>query len=109
LDVQRDDARTILQILGELDLATVHLLRETGLAELERQGCESLILDLERMTFLDSTGIGACVELRNIALKNGQSLQLRSVPVATVRTLTIAGLATIFGLDTPSDDGDRTH
>lgn len=84
---------------GELDLATVPSLRETGLAALDSPECTTLVLDLGGLTFLDSTGIGCWIELRNRAEDDGKVLELQSVPPAAKRTVTIAGLAALFGLD----------
>lgn len=84
---------------GELDLATVPTLRDTALAELEESDCATLVLDLERLSFVDSTGIGCWIDLRNQAEELGKGLELRSVPPAARRTVTIAGLAPIFGID----------
>lgn len=73
-------------------------LREAALAELDSSECTTLVLDLEKLTFLDSTGIGCWIELRNRAEGAGKVLELRSVPAAAKRTVTIAGLAPAFGL-----------
>lgn len=84
---------------GELDLATVPRLREAALAELDSADCMTLVLELGGLTFLDSTGIGCWIELRNRAEDDGKVLELRSVPPAARRTVTIAGLAALFGLE----------
>ncbi len=84
---------------GELDLATVPRLREAAIAELGDPDCAGLVLDLEHLTFLDSTGLGCWIELRNRAEDAGKAMQLRDIPLAARRTVTIAGLAPIFGLE----------
>ena len=96
---RRADGTTILDIVGELDLATTPTLRAHGLAALATAGCTKLVLDLAGLTFLDSTGLGCWVELRKQAVEHGQQLELQSVPVGALRTITIGGLASLFGLD----------
>lgn len=46
------------------------------LAHYERTGAREILLDLSRVTFLDSTGIGAIASLRKTALKRGGRLGL---------------------------------
>jgi anti-sigma B factor antagonist len=90
---------TVLDLVGELDLAGAPAMRESGLAALGDPGCSTLVLDVEKLTFVDSTGIGSWVELHNHAQQQDQRLVLRSVSANLERILTIAGLATLFELD----------
>ncbi|HET6877118.1 MAG TPA: STAS domain-containing protein [Jatrophihabitans sp.] len=99
LSTRRESGRAVVSLAGELDLATVDSLREVALAELSDAECRTLVLDLDGLTFLDSTGLGCWVELRNRAGEQGKSLQLDAVPPAALRTMTIAGLAPLFGVD----------
>lgn len=87
-----------MSLSGELDLATVPILREAALAELAEAGCATLVLDLDGLTFLDSTGLGCWIELRNRAEEQAKALELEAVPAGARRTVTIAGLAPLFGL-----------
>jgi anti-anti-sigma factor len=98
LDTRRKGAVTVLVLRGDLDLATVPLLREPALEELERSECRTLMLDLAELTFLDSTGLGCWIDLRNQAQQRGKSLEFDSVPQVVRRTVTIAGLADVFGM-----------
>lgn len=95
---RRDGERAVLALSGELDLATVPVLRDAALAELDSQGCSTLVLELAELSFLDSTGLGCWIELRNHAQEHGQLLELVEVPRAAARTIRIAGLAQLFGI-----------
>ncbi|GAB2482581.1 STAS domain-containing protein [Jatrophihabitans fulvus] len=99
MGARRENGSAVVSLEGDLDLATVPALRDAALAELDEADCTTLVLDLAGLTFLDSTGIGCWIELRNHAEDAGKNLELRSVPPAARRTVTIAGLAPIFGLD----------
>jgi anti-anti-sigma factor len=54
--IHRDGDRMVVVPAGELDLATVDRLAASvqGLVEM---GCEAIVLDLRRLTFMDSTGL----------------------------------------------------
>jgi anti-sigma B factor antagonist len=99
LSVQRADEITVVRISGELDLATTPRLRQLAMTELTSPSCTTLVLDLADLTFLDSTGLGCWVELRNEARASGRALRLERVPDGARKTLTIGGLAPVFGLD----------
>lgn len=79
-------------------------LREAAFAELDAAGCTSLVLDLSGLEFVDSTGLGCWIELRNRAVATGVELTLENVPATARRTLTIAGLAGVFGVATEQPD-----
>ena len=98
LDTRHEGSVTVLALEGELDLATVPMLRESALGELARPECRTLMLELEGLTFLDSTGLGCWVDLRNQAQQHGKSLEFGSVPRVVRRTVAIAGLAGLFGM-----------
>jgi len=94
-----------VSLTGDLDLATVPSLREAAAAELNAADCKILVLDLNGLTFVDSTGLGCWIDLRNLATAGGKELSLENVPVLARRTVTIAGLADVFGI--PADTGAR--
>lgn len=104
LRTQRRDTVTVLSVVGELDMASAPALLETGRRELASEMCTTLLLDLAELTFLDSTGVGCCVHMRNPAMELEKTVQLRAVPESALRILTIGGLASLFGLDAPHED-----
>ncbi len=99
MSTRREGDRWIVSLDGELDLATVPLLRDAAREGLADDTCSVLVLDLAELSFLDSTGLGCWIELRNATEDSGKSLRLESVPPSALRTVTIAGLAPLFGLD----------
>ena len=54
------DGRTVLELAGEIDSYTAPTLRERIIA-LVQGGVTALIIDLTRVEFLDSTGLGVLV------------------------------------------------
>jgi anti-sigma B factor antagonist len=53
---------------------------------------EQVTLDLANVTFVDSSGLGAVIELRNHLLESGRRLVLRNLQPRVERTLVITGL-----------------
>ena len=74
LDIAVRDERgvVIVAVTGEIDISTVAQLRER-LYELAGNG-GTLIVDLNRVTFIDSAGLGALVGTAQRAAEHGGSL-----------------------------------
>lgn len=110
--VRREHGVTILEVTGEIDLSTVPRLRER-LFELADSG-QPLIIDLNRITFIDSSGLGVLVATARRASVHGASLHAVCSRPQTRKLLWLTGVdrriplsATVEGalkLQTPSRD-----
>lgn len=80
---------------GEVDIATVNGLLESARACLAA-GAEKLVVDLSAVTFIDSSGLGALVRIRNEARRDGVPVVLREVPSTVERLLEVTGLVDAF-------------
>ena len=100
--IDRHPHALALVLEGEIDLSAVDDVTAQGkkaLADANLKG--RLVLDLSQTTFLDSSGVGALVRLRNIALaEGGPRLELKPGPPNVMRVLDLVGLADAF--DPPS-------
>jgi anti-sigma B factor antagonist len=72
ITVRSEGGAVIAAVTGEIDLSTVAQLRER-LFELADNG-GTLIVDLNRVTFIDSAGLGALVGTARRVAKHGGSL-----------------------------------
>lgn len=86
----------LVSVIGEVDIATVGLLREclTGLA---RRGLP-VIIDLDQVTFMDATGLGALAGGARRAAAHGASLRVVSARPQTRKLVQLAGLEGRLGL-----------
>ena len=62
IEVEEKEGYHIVTPIGELDIYTVPLFRKVVL-KLEGDRRRDLILDLSRLTFLDSSGLGSLIEI----------------------------------------------
>ncbi|HTY97342.1 MAG TPA: STAS domain-containing protein [Solirubrobacteraceae bacterium] len=63
--------RLILELQGELDMASAHLLDETLAGASPKDSCEAVVLDLAGVQFADSTGLKAIFRARKTVLDQG--------------------------------------
>jgi anti-sigma B factor antagonist len=81
----------VLQVTGEVDVYTAPMLREQ-IRELASKGVVHLIADLDRVDFLDSTGLGAIVGGVKRLREAGGSLCLVITTPRILRIFQITGL-----------------
>jgi anti-sigma B factor antagonist len=90
-----DGGRTTLLISGELDVATAAELRGAG-EQAIAAGSQTLVLDLSDVTFLDSSGLGALIAIRNASLAAGCALVLLHPSDRVNKVLELSGLTGVF-------------
>ena len=101
--IQADAKQTIIVVRGDLDMGTDSQLRVAVRAELAAPGLTTLGLDLGEVTFLDSSGVTALLDIRKDANDRGIGLELVAVSQRVARVLTIVGLAEAFGIPADPD------
>jgi anti-anti-sigma factor len=89
------DERRTLAASGEVDLATVDQFLIEANACLD-EGAEVVEIDLGEVTFIDSSGLGALVRIRNAARDRDKELVLTNVPASVERLLAVTGLSEAF-------------
>lgn len=92
---ERSDGTIVLNVSGEADVESAPSLRRM-LAEAADREPFAIVLDLNGLEFIDSSGISVLVEAQLRAAREGWRLTLRNVPRQAVRVLTIAGLTSKF-------------
>lgn len=107
VDVQAQPGQVLLVLHGELDLGTEVQLRNVAMAQLAAQHPATLRLDLADITFLDSSGISALLDLREQASNRGTDLEIVAVSHRAARVLTIVGLAEHLGIAADPDSVPR--
>ena len=95
LTTRSEDGRTVVEVGGEIDVYTAPKLRET-IVSLVDAGQYDLVIDLERVEFLDSTGLGVLVGgLKRVRTHDG-SLSLVCTQERLLKIFRITGLTKVF-------------
>jgi len=91
--------QVVIQVGGEVDMLTSPQLRFTVLDQFEPDsGVELVVLDLDGVTFLGTSGLAVLIEVREAAHTAGVELRLACTARRVLRPLTIAGLIPLFDI-----------
>ena len=95
LQTREVDSRTIVAVGGEIDVYTAPKLRDK-ITELVGDGHHDLVIDMEEVDFLDSTGLGVLVGgLKKVRAHDG-SMELVCTQDRLLKIFRITGLAKVF-------------
>jgi anti-sigma B factor antagonist len=103
LDTHNKDGIEIVDVEGEIDVYTAPRLREL-LIDLVNNGHYQLIVNMEKVEFLDSTGLGVLVGgLKRVRAHDG-SLDLVCTQERILKIFRITGLTKVFGIHDTVDE-----
>lgn len=94
---------TVIEVNGEVDVHTAAKLREK-LFSLIEGGTHRLILDLEGVEFLDSTGLGVLVGGLNRVRSHDGDLTLVCTHQRILKVFEITGLTKVFSISSSVDE-----
>ncbi|MFC8123935.1 STAS domain-containing protein [Streptomyces sp. NPDC057302] len=90
------DDRTVLTLAGEIDLDTSAHVRQ-ALESVDAPGAR-VVIDLRRVTFMDSSGINVFIAGHRALTAAGGWLCLAAPAESVARTLEIVGIATLIDI-----------
>ena len=103
LETHQEKNRTIIEVGGEIDVYTAPKLRE-AITSLVDEGQRDLIIDLEKVEFMDSTGLGVLVGgLKRVRTHEG-SLELVCTQERLLKIFRITGLGKVFAIHSSQAD-----
>jgi anti-anti-sigma factor len=94
-------AGPVVELIGALDHHSAPEVRIL-LPRLALSPGQQLVIDLDRLTFCDSTGITVLIAARNRALAADASVVLAAVPDGVHRTFRMVGLEQVFSIQPTS-------
>ena len=105
----QEGAKLWARIRGEVDLKSADALRRELEASLDHARPRILCLDLEGVTFIDSTGLGVILgRYRRLAREGGKMVIYHPQPQVR-RLLEISGLARLMDIYPPEGEGCKAH
>ena len=104
LDIEKhpksDASRMVIRLRGKLSLETVHNFIQT----LRPEPAAQLILDLDGVSFLDSAGVGALVQLFVHRRSQGKIFMLTGLSQQSSAVIQVAGLSKLLPIRTTVEE-----
>jgi anti-sigma B factor antagonist len=91
VDIELTDSQARVVVAGEVDAHTSAEL-EQGFQRALASGATTVIVDVAKMSFIDSSGLRVLVQTRKRLVDAGGSLELRQPSDTVVRLLELTGL-----------------
>lgn len=95
VEVSRDSGWAVVRVTGEMDIYGAPRLREQ-LIDLVNEGEQRIIVDLDQVGFIDSTGLGVLIGALKRVRNNGGDMRVVATTDPVVRTMRITGLHRVF-------------
>ena len=95
LETNEQEGRSVVSLRGEIDVYTAPRLRQ-ALIDLVNGGANDIVVDMERVEFLDSTGLGVLVGGLKRVKSNEGSLRLVITQDRIMKIFDITGLSKVF-------------
>jgi anti-sigma B factor antagonist len=102
IEIEKSNGWTVLHLDGDLDAGSAGEIQTTFLNVLEKGG-SSLLLDLERVNYLDSSGLAALVKLYKEIRTRGGTLALCAVQRDALKIFQLTRLDKIFTIFPDAD------
>jgi anti-sigma B factor antagonist len=93
---------------GEIDLATVNTLR-SAITHVLTEGARHLVLHLEGVTYIDSSGLGTLIGAHKRVASAGGTMTVRCTQPRILRLFTITGLDRVLTVLDAEDEADLTE
>jgi anti-sigma B factor antagonist len=100
-----DGSRMVIRLNGKLSLETVHNFIQT----LRPEPATHLILDLSGVSFLDSAGVGALVQLFVHRRNLGQTFTLTGLSKQSGAVIQVAGLTKLLPIHASVEEAIAQH
>lgn len=92
IEQEETNSQHILHIIGELDLSVVPQLR-AALQPVMNRTDKTLIMNLSRLKYIDSTGIGIIVSVLKLRDELKAPFYVREIPPAIKRLFDLTGIS----------------
>ncbi|MEH7303700.1 anti-sigma factor antagonist [Neobacillus drentensis] len=104
IDKQQRNEEVVVLVAGEIDAYTAPQLREE-LLSLAEAGNKVITVNLQDVTYLDSTGLGVFVGLFKQLKENGGELKLINLSERLRRLFQITGLSNVMNISSTPEEG----
>ncbi len=107
LEFSKKNGELTALLRGELDHCLAASVREQIDEKLIQLRASSLVIDLSRISFMDSSGLGLIMGRYAVCRKNGVDFRLRGADGRVIKMLELAGLSRVIDVEETAKGGSR--
>jgi anti-sigma B factor antagonist len=98
VQVGRAETQCLVMLAGEIDHVSADDVGAIALAAITDvpDGTTAIVVDMSQVTFIDSAGLGALVQIRNAGEAQGLPTAIVGAPQHVVRIFGVTGVDTVF-------------
>ena len=85
----------VLDLIGELDIATVEKFKKS--VEEAKVGADGIILNMEKLSFVDSTGVGGLLNIVKNLKNSNLEVKILNVSTEVYEVFDLLGLPMLLG------------
>ncbi len=104
VDVRHREGTTILEPKGKITIGVGDIALRDAVGEALESGSRSILLDLNQVSTIDSSGVGEMVSAYTTVTNRGGKLKLLNLPPKVVDILQITQLITVFEVFDDEDE-----
>jgi anti-sigma B factor antagonist len=108
VSVRQRDGVTILDPKGKITIGTGDVALRNAVQEVMASGATNILINLQDVTTIDSSGIGELVSAYATATNRGAKLKLSNLPAKVTDILQITQLITVFEVFDHEDEAVRS-
>lgn len=103
ITTERDGDVCLISVQGEIDVYTSSTLKDAIISAIE-QGCINLIVDIDAVGFIDSSGLGVLVSGLRRVKENSGSMRIVCTKENVLKIFRITGLDRVFPVFTSAEE-----
>lgn len=108
INVRNVDKAVVLDINGEIDLYNAPEIK-SKITELMESGKSDIIINLEKVSYIDSSGIGVLISSLSNLKKAGGSLKIINVFASVRKVFELTKLTSFFDIYDSEDDAMKSY
>ncbi len=97
IDVKEGDGLVNITVNGDIEMMTIKEFKEK-LLDIGQKVNKDIELDLSRVEYIDSSGVGVLISLLKLQKKKGKSLKIKKVSSKVLNVLKLSSLSDVFEL-----------
>ncbi len=106
IDVETDGQKCVVTLDGEIDVYTAPWLKDALVEQLEA-GCVYLVVDMDQVAFIDSSGLGVLVGALRRAKERSGAVRLVCSRENVLKIFRITGLDKVFPIFSSVEEAGR--